>query len=144
MTQEEIIEGNKLIAEFVQKKTVINECEYCGEDVTDKPLCKGDKDGNKRTHALGGRLVELKYHSSWNWLMVVVEKIQKLENCRFYFHVDPFSIMCVDYKNEEKDIFILEFTSEDDCLKMRYYQAVLKFIKWYNQQTKATIQNDKG
>ena len=80
MEQQQIIEGNKIIGKFAGQATVINKCEYCGEDVNKEWICNGDKEGNKRNHALGSRLVTLKYHTSWDWLMPVVENIGSLES----------------------------------------------------------------
>jgi hypothetical protein len=55
MTQEEIIEGNKLIAEFMGKKTT--KIEY---EKNESVVCP----------------VPLYYDSSWDWLIPVVEKIE--------------------------------------------------------------------
>ena len=52
MSNEEIIEGNKLIAEFMGKEI--------------------------RDH-LYNDAVKWKYHLSWDWLMPVIEKISKIE-----------------------------------------------------------------
>ena len=57
---------------------------------------------------------ELKYHSSWDWLMPVVEEIKYLE-------VDPRS----------KDIVTgLKIANSLDDV----HYCVCKFIEWYNEQ----------
>lgn len=64
MTQEEITEGNILIAEFMGGKKLVNNdglFTYWGPD--------------NFQHESGEYL---KYHSSWDWLMPVVEKIESL------------------------------------------------------------------
>ena len=55
MSQEEIIEGNKLIAEFEYN---ISDWKYLNSNLS---IFES----------------ELKYHSDWNWLMTVVEKIEE-------------------------------------------------------------------
>jgi len=58
----------------------------------------------------------LPYHASWDWLMPVVEKIDKV--CGIDIHEWDLSIneaLCT------KDINIL-------------YKEVIEFIKWYNEQ----------
>lgn len=61
MTPEEIIEGNKLIAEFMgyEKHPTIEDC-----------LRDPQKSEHNFMHPS-----HLKYHSSWDWLMPVIEKI---------------------------------------------------------------------
>jgi|SRR6478609_6864985 len=94
----DIIEGNKLIAEFE------------GYYTTDgKEWARSNK-----------RLVdEYKYHSSWDWLMPVVEKIWQLQNS--------------EYSKEWEDFCRLKIHETIQ----KVYQAVVEFIKWYNNtQTK--------
>ena len=95
MEKNEILEGNKLIAEFL-----------------------GYKSGPNRTgrgfgyYDLGGLIYhsnELRYHSSWNWLMPVVKKISTI-------HQYPNMLKC-DYG---------DFMDADiDTI----WQAVVEFIK---------------
>ena len=61
MSEQEIIEGNKLIAEFMGYKFIEDWHQYWR--LSDKHLLLEN---------------ELKYHSSWDWLMPVVEKIEYL------------------------------------------------------------------
>jgi hypothetical protein len=98
MTQEEIIHGNKLIAEFM------------GLEYTTKKYWKiGDITGNNQ-------LFELHYHTSWDWLMPVVEKCNAIIHHSKYVSNDLQRALCaVDIKL----IFL----------------AVVEFIKWYNPQT---------
>ena len=70
-----------------------------------------------------------KYHSDWNWLMEVVEKIESLDydfrilgGCWIIIDdVDP------DRDNEE----ILEVSSETKIKSV--YDACVAFINWYNE-----------
>ena len=112
---EEILEGNKLIAEFLGQE------------------------------AITGRIADeqRKFHTSWDWLMPVVEKIEKLG-----YHVD---INC--YLGEQR-CMIWEGTPQGDGGKFPNYIAdtekdwnsdtkiqttwlsVIQFIQWYNKNKK--------
>lgn len=82
----------------------------------------------------------LDYHSSWDWLMPVVEKIEKLNvryacDDRFIFHMVKFSWVCqfTIWPSEltEKTIILKQFSGENRLIVT--YQSVVEFIKWYNQ-----------
>lgn len=94
-----ILEGNKLIAEFL-----------------------GWHLDPKRS---------LKYHSSWDWLMPVVEKI----NATREYDVIIFRSGC--HINDENDL-IFETTLEEgrasENLIGRVWPAIVRFIKWHNEQ----------
>lgn len=77
----------------------------------------------------------LLFHSSWDWLMPVVEKIEGLEN----------SIYQVDIMQEGARILkrCKHFDKPIDCTVSKMpegttkleatYKAVVQFIKWYNE-----------
>lgn len=81
------------------------------------------------------------YHSSWDWLMPVVEKIHTLPE---FFTVDMGAIMinnlsmdshlfyCV-IKNSSRRLL---GDSNGSTLKEATYQAVVQFIEWLNKETK--------
>jgi hypothetical protein len=137
MTDKEIIEGNKLIAEFMGWKCTSRKS--YNDDIlvlyTDKDtIFKYNKHGylyNKNPWD-----APLKYHSSWDWLMPVVEKIKSLG--------DSYEInglygkvhyrWCHKYdeesNNEIQPIRINGKINELQLLVM--YKAIIKFIKWYN------------
>ena len=124
MKEISVIEGNKLIAEFM---------------------------GNKRKESLSVWLrykhwtiepfgyfddCDLKYNSSWEWIMPVVEKIELLgyevqissqmesinDDRETIWHQD---CIITDSVNEITDI-----TSSSKINSV--YQAIIKFITWYN------------
>ena len=102
-----IIENNKIIAEFVQPS-------FNGF---------GTYDFNGGFY---GKL-ELKFHSDWNWLMEVVEKIEDYNYGATLFiiedercHVNTQNGFEVDSVGHTK----IEST----------YNACVEFIKWYNEQ----------
>ncbi len=58
----------------------------------------------------------MEYHTSWDWLMPVVRKILTNENY-------------IDLTQRENIMDSLPYGIEDDT-----YDAVVEFIKWYNEQ----------
>ena len=122
MKTNETLEGNKLIAEFM---------------ITQKPsddFCVNWKDkigfsvfmnGKSKTYLYS----KLKFHSSWDWLMPVVEKIDN-----FGVNVIVGRMFCdikyIDPLNPSKE-FEIRIASG---VKMNaVYGAVIEFIKWYNE-----------
>lgn len=114
MTEEEIINGNKLIAGFMGIKLENN-----WRDGYDYAL----------QHVYGFndeyydcRLASnLGFHSSWDWLMPVVEKIWAITGCRTLFYFEA---------NEKLTIYS-NIQSSD--AKIEIWSAVIEFIKWYNE-----------
>ena len=97
-------ENNKLIAEFLctTQKT---------KDLDDCYILNG-----KAYH-----IEDLNFHSNWNWLMEVVEKIFK-----DFYNLNPCPIG-------------LKMEIEKQLIKVNkeaVYNACVEFIKWYNQQPK--------
>ena len=117
MTQE-ILQGNKLIAEFMGGKPM-------GGFVKDESELDGYAFKNRNY-----MFKELKYHSSWDWLMPVIAKINKTW----------------EYTNMDGDIFLpaeqiiqvirLALGNVD---YMSTFQQVIKFIKWYNSKTAVAV-----
>jgi len=106
MTQEQILEGNKVIAEFMGKKLP-----------TDEYVIPIDGELN-----LCYWVDELRFHSSWDWLMPVVRKIVEY---------------CI---NESDDAFMSdEYTSILETVSLAViedsFKVVVEFIKCYNNQS---------
>ena len=70
-------EANKLISDFVGIKPD-NLCEYCRCNVYTHWYCKGDANGNRRSHALGPLKVNTDFHSSWDQLMIAYKRVSSL------------------------------------------------------------------
>jgi hypothetical protein len=116
MKREEILNGNKLIAEFMGIKY----------------------DENKYSHESSEFYFEdseLEYHFSWDWLMPVVEKIEKLDNG--IYQVDILQEGCkimVRCKNFNSPIDKTVSKMPEGIRKIEsVYLAVIEFIKWYNE-----------
>lgn len=84
--------------------------------------------------AMGNGTDTLKFKSSWDWLMVVVEKINSIqtdeENFEFTAVIHPSHF--VVYKNPN-DTEIIRVEHANDNIDM-VYRGVVDFIKWYNNQ----------
>lgn len=117
MSEQEIIEGNKLIAEFMGGITSnMNNRIVQGYQNIWLPfhgICNWGtiKTGN-------GKI--LLYHSSWDWLMPVVEKIKNISG----------AFINSDSQDEKFAylIFSLSITTPIETV----YIYVINFIKWYN------------
>lgn len=154
MTQEEIIEGNKLIAEFMGWKLITPEMRrnpdtwdnsYYEKEVEDWYEENGEKIVFMDTRTLCS-VTKTKYHSSWDWLMPVVEKISMTNNGdgskqRYFFNTNR----CAKFKENVNDKPIkiriggVCFNYNAPNIKINGYDekectwlAVIEFIKWYN------------
>ena len=111
------IETNKLIAEFMggtlsSVPNLINLPQTRGD--ANIHSVKGSEMLPNGTYSVH-RLNELKYHSSWDWLMPVVSK-------------------CREESNEEDSHWEAIYYSLEGCDINVTYHAVLGFIKQYNNQ----------
>jgi hypothetical protein len=90
-------EGNELIAEFMNGEFDERELVFNGQQYKN-----------------------LKYHSSWDWLMPVVEKIHSLQDDIMKIGVGIAPV---------RNLFTLYITATIDVV----WLAVVEFIKWYSQ-----------
>ena len=113
-------ETNKLIAEFMNLDM------YPPHD--DYPLLYDCSpiDQDPQWYALE----EFQYHTSWNWLMLVVEKIER----EYMYAVQPCWEHCIiDTAGENTEDFERIEVDSSDKLSATY-GAVVAFITWYNEQ----------
>lgn len=111
----EVLEGNKLIAEFMERKIVDSPWSH-------KPL----EQQGQWVYVLGQDFFKerIKYHYSWDWLMPVVEKIESIQNSDNY-EVDIFGKCC--------EIGVMDEHSAVGKTKIEAtWLAIVEFIKWYN------------
>lgn len=113
MTPQQILEGNKIIAEFA------------GYTVFEKRY--------PRNHGIGAPeafenykpviLHKAKFHSSWDWLMPVIEKIVNKQ-------MDESNKNAFEYRKNASEII-----NSLILLKINYvWQSTIEFINWYNKQ----------
>ena len=100
MSNEEILEGNKLIMQFLEIPQLITG-EYHAVF------------GNIRQYYTGENY--LKFHSSWDWLMPVIDSIKcyTVDEYTLIDNIDD-ALICIDIEET--------------------YQSCVEFIKWYNKQ----------
>ena len=105
MNEKEILEGNKLIAKFMNifdNRLLINTNENIGSEFI--PIISDEEN----------YISKLKFHNDWNWLMYVINKIYSS------------GLQCV-----HKTIPVYDTLSSININLT--YVAVVEFIKWYNE-----------
>ncbi len=73
----------------------------------------------------------LKYHSSWDWLMPVVEKITKIDSNFILLIGNVGAAAKFESQAPEKDVW----PYHGDKAINATYKAVVNFIKWHNENT---------
>jgi hypothetical protein len=132
MEAKQIIENNKLIAMFMGAVPDTDELSEWWGGIT-------FPHGYDRTLAL-------KYHSSWDWLMPVVEKIENFSTGGEgyeYGHaviVNNWSVDIKDMLNGELRVSICPSSTKINSKIEAVYLAVVEFIKWYN---KSKLENNE-
>jgi len=119
-------ENNKLLADFLGAKQYHKEDDFIYFDETNN-MFSNDTISIKN----------LKFHSDWNWLMSVVEKIESIEDkqgCTFFVEISKERVhIKYYYKGEEfSNIFAYNYNGKSKIEIV--YKACVEFVKWYNQQ----------
>lgn len=127
MTQEWIDQFNKKCAEFLG---------YVNTTPADKDfnIYKNEKGmiiGNKIYTML--ETMSMKFHSDWNWIMEVVEAIEKLG----YWVCIQNTYIGFGNKNDENAFLNYSFSSFRTTKREAVIQAIDQFIDWHNEQKKA-------
>lgn len=65
------------------------------------------------------------YHTSWDWLMPVVEKIERIKGVHFVISELGCDIYSFGYKVSD---------TREETKILTIYKAVVAFIYWYNEQ----------
>ena len=121
-----IIENNKLIAEFLNWEfdDLSETFETPFLKLVD-PHAFGDEQFSCKLQDF-----ELEFHSDWNWLMEVVEKIENYnEFTNVLFAPQGCSIDCYTENG-------FSFSNDCDTKIEAVYNACVEFVKWYNEQNK--------
>ena len=128
---ENIIENNKMIAEFLDWEfdDLSETFETPFLKLVD-PQAFGDEQFSCKLQDF-----ELDFHTDYNWLIKVVEKIENLQdenNCAIYnVRIEQcFVEIIINHISET----IVEVDSNSKIQAV--YQACVEFIKWYNEQNK--------
>jgi len=142
MIQKEITDENILIAEFMGgEKTIEKER---GKEYLSYNFARSGT-GNFFTFC---RVNHLDYECSWNSLMPVVEKIEKIQlpsPSMIPVSVQIKGSSCRIFKgewNDDTEGFISVVSYSDDDKRFSkievVFRAIVEFIKWYNQQKQTT------
>ena len=138
MSEQGIIEGNKLIAEFM---------ELGWETIKEVCISNLKKYGHRNPDYLNNPMYWNCYHSSWDWLMPVVEKIEYLYATDYILprfeinsHTCSFSVGYPKFKKYKQWICGCynsspEKEKRNTKIEAAYYICV-EFIKWYNLRQK--------
>jgi len=128
MTQQEIIENNKLIAKFMGLKAEQIEFDHEFNEpiykissdthlffdrfrINDIAIKQGFKENNPIDYFC--EIIRFKYHSSWDWLMPVIHKCFKYDSIKIKHDLN---IAMFGYNNIEA-----------------VFNAVVQFVVWYDQ-----------
>ena len=114
-------ENNKLIAEFMGLN-LYRENWYKSTIGTEKKICKEN---------------DLQYHSDWNWLMEVVEKIERYcyDEIDTEFKIDIFAGASIFIpKSKDREKMPIHFDYINNPKIQAVYNACVEFIKWYNTE----------
>lgn len=132
-TKEEIVESNKLIAKFMgvrPEKTKFTENWYDGQELKDAglPFSPGIHGNGTDT---------LKFYSSWDWLMPVVEKIENLDQDKRVTHMYSVEISGNGTSIQPSiwggDRWLIRHNSNNNRLP-NTYRSIVEFIVWYNKK----------
>lgn len=119
----DILEGNKLIAEFMGLK---NKCK------TEHPHVFPD---GVWIHENGNGGATIHYDSSWDWLMPVIDKINDMGKEYHFAIFKTYYSMSVEKSNKVYKDF--SFAHSEIKYKGKEiegaYKLVVKFVQWYNQ-----------
>ena len=124
-------ENNQLIAEFMgftQEKNI----GWYDNDMLMSQNVYDSQDGNC--------FDELLFHTSWNWLMPVVEKIESINVSNDPYYSDS-TFQVTNFVQNWTASFLdrdnVEVVQEEGTTRFEAaYKAVVEFIKWYNEQNK--------
>ena len=128
MKDNNVAEGNKLIAEFMGMSS------YTTEYDTFYKKGQGCTPENYNYHEL-----HLEYHTSWDWLMPVVEKIDSLGYSTTIASDMRKGITdryCAEVIKPEKITETLLYKYHPTSKIEAVWLAIVEFIKWYNSQQK--------
>lgn len=125
MENQNVLHGNKLIAEFMDCKIK----DY-GEDI--EIVEWSDDFYPDYQHMDGAHTINnIWFDRSWDWLMPVVEKIESLKS-PVYINSNCCTIYeKIDFNTDNGDLFIQSYHKTKINA---VYDAVIDYIEWYNKQ----------
>lgn len=132
MTTEQIFEDNELIANFMGYKIIKGKQNFLYKPNNDDWIIGSDDINYILNH--------FKYHTDWNWLMGVVEKIESIRyklsggDDENWFVVNISADQCsVDREIYNSSGQIIDNFMGNKSKIQRVYEVVIEFIKWYQE-----------
>ncbi|KKN20939.1 hypothetical protein LCGC14_0930500 [marine sediment metagenome] len=153
MKDKEILKNNKLIAEFMGYRDGHAPCFFTNpyKCTCDYHKTHGEYDDDDEEDD------EPKYNSSWDWLMPVVEKIEKLgvsTNIHYYsgvkvseFTMDIPKRLSIEGHGSSFLGYKMEYGNSNNSKQTKIeavYEIVIKFIKWYNDEERIEEEIEAG
>jgi len=133
------IEGNKIIAEFLEWEMIDEEGRIAVPNLYPFTVTTKDKRSTGWTSCFAD---ELEFHTSWDWLMPIIEKIESDFNpaiktwvsingreCGMWNYFDVTEILREGQKAEDYERFKVQANGKTKIEAT--YSAVLQFIQWY-------------
>lgn len=128
METKDKVEGNKLIEIFKGERQLMPNGKMFGI-----------KRGSLKEHENWFNIVnveDLKYHSSWDWLMPVIEKIEEIGKRPGIYGKEVIIHSQYTSVGNYGPNYIVQTTTDDTDKIGATWQTVIKFIQWYNSQKK--------
>jgi hypothetical protein len=129
-------ENNKLIAEFMGLNIINNIVTNGPQRLVFYTRYGDDRDNpDEYDYSSVYELKNLEYYTSWDWLMPVVEKIEYAHNCFVTITLVHAEITNRDLGQRDTPLNdpIFDIEADGKTKHEAIYKAVLKFIKWYNE-----------
>lgn len=76
-------------------------------------------------------LEELKFHSDWNWIMDVIEKMEKNFK-KYYIRTNIWNKTCNISAENSKYIEVFDISKRSPTKKESTIEAITQFLTWYN------------
>ena len=133
MNKEEILEYNKRCAEFLDYELITPNKRRNPDEWKYSYWEHKNKANIHTSKKVLGRDEYLSFHSDWNWIMEIVEAIEKLDN--FYVQIEESACYIYDiskFTDEQCNPFIscdLKLSSKKEAV----IQAINQFLIWYNE-----------
>lgn len=148
-TDQSIIDGSRLIVEFMGSKYINDPYKSNKEDIelTDfwhwsKPESGWPRDNyTNQEYSTGFMIENWAYHKSWDWLMPIVEKIEttNVKDEQVYLHTEYDNRVEFLGWYSQIDLGIKDLKDLDTRYKTKIescFNAVVWFIRWYNKNKK--------
>jgi len=119
MIEKEILEGNKLIAEFMGARSYESNNYFM-----DYGLQKNSPKNMKGQTII--HMSDILYHSSWDWLMPVLNKCYKLQKDEHTGINTSIKSNCLQYVLSPGDFMC------DGAIEI-VWEIMVHYIKWYNK-----------